>query len=373
MEGLGLNNDVIVGGRKLHVQTSYSEATGSIVSSVFDNGRVIDRREVSYRNGTAPSVLQDRLTEVHNQTISDFETLFYIAEKVRTVRHPGSALRLGRLFLRKRLTDEAISVLRLTLDMDPDLVEARVLLAHALNLRGDYTEAKSLLEAHADSSSGFADLHNVFGETLFFLEQSARAAEQFTRALSINPEFAAAHYNLALALLAQACGENQDASSEDDLQERAVEHLQQAFKLAPELRTVDVKAAFGLLREERPEEALERLIAARPGPFLGPDLDFEDDFYLKFMYGGKGRDDEFIAAYVGKLKETLKDYPNFADLHHNLGVAYLIQCRNLFLKALDEFRAALKINPRFERAKKSLKIAENDGKGFLILLRALLK
>jgi hypothetical protein len=56
-----------------------------------------------------------------------------------------------------------------------------------------------------------------------------------------------------------------------------------------------------------------------------------------------------------------------------LGIAHLIQCRNLFLRALEEFRVSLRINPGYKRAEKNLKLSENDGKGFLILLRAILK
>jgi cell fate (sporulation/competence/biofilm development) regulator YlbF (YheA/YmcA/DUF963 family) len=99
----------------------------------------------------------------------------------------------------------------------------------------------------------------------------------------------------------------------------------------------------------------------------------ENEFYLNFMFGGKGKDDEFIQEYTNKLCSAIEKKPNFADLRNDLGIAYLIQCRNLFLKGLSEFRAALSINPEYERAKKNLKLAENDGKGFLILLRAILK
>jgi tetratricopeptide (TPR) repeat protein len=99
----------------------------------------------------------------------------------------------------------------------------------------------------------------------------------------------------------------------------------------------------------------------------------ESEFYLKFMFGGKGKDDEFIIDYTNQLQQAVDKYPDYADLRNNLGIAYLIRCRNLFLNALEEFREALKINPEYKKAEKNLKLAENDGKGFLILLRAILK
>jgi lipoprotein NlpI len=73
------------------------------------------------------------------------------------------------------------------------------------------------------------------------------------------------------------------------------------------------------------------------------------------------------------MKQEIAEHPRYPDLHNHLGVAYLIQCRNLFLRALDEFRRAIRLNPNYRQAQKNLKLAENEGKGLFILLRALLK
>jgi tetratricopeptide (TPR) repeat protein len=97
------------------------------------------------------------------------------------------------------------------------------------------------------------------------------------------------------------------------------------------------------------------------------------DFYLKFMYGGKNLDAEVVRKYEEKLIEASKVHPNYADVWNNLGIVHLIQCRNLFLQALTEFDKALEINPSFGKAMKNKKLVENDGKEFLILLRAILK
>jgi hypothetical protein len=91
------------------------------------------------------------------------------------------------------------------------------------------------------------------------------------------------------------------------------------------------------------------------------------------MYGGKGLDNTTIRRYEERLKLALKDNADYADIWNNLGVIHLIQCRNLFLQALGEFRKSLDINPDFEKAKKNKILVENDGKEFLILLRAILK
>jgi hypothetical protein len=91
------------------------------------------------------------------------------------------------------------------------------------------------------------------------------------------------------------------------------------------------------------------------------------------MYGEEGRSAETVQKYVTKLECLVKEYPDFPDLHNFLGIAYLIQCRHLFNKSLHQFQTAVDINPKFEKAINHLKLAKNDGKGLLILLRAMLK
>lgn len=96
-------------------------------------------------------------------------------------------------------------------------------------------------------------------------------------------------------------------------------------------------------------------------------------FYLKFMYDGVNLTEREIRQYEQELKDAIKVKPEYADLWNSLGVVHLIQCRNLFLQALNEFDCALEINPSYEKAMKNKKLVENDGKEFLILLRAILK
>ena len=52
---------------------------------------------------------------------------------------------------------------------------------------------------------------------------------------------------------------------------------------------------------------------------------------------------------------------------------HLIQCRDSFIKAMDDFETSIKINPEFEEAKNAHELIKHGKKGFLILLRAVLK
>ena len=91
------------------------------------------------------------------------------------------------------------------------------------------------------------------------------------------------------------------------------------------------------------------------------------------MYGGRKLNKDIIKKFEERLTTAIEKNADFADLWNNLGIVHLIQCRNLFLQALNEFDRALEINPSFDKALKNKKLVENDGKEFLILLRAILK
>jgi len=103
------------------------------------------------------------------------------------------------------------------------------------------------------------------------------------------------------------------------------------------------------------------------------DITFHDEFYLRYLYGEDGRSASYISQYIKELERLVNKYPAYSDLRNKLGIAYVIQCRQIFSRALSEFQKATSIDPEYERAQKNLKLAHNDGKGLLILLRALLK
>jgi len=368
---LGLNNDVLVGGHRFHVQTTYSASNEKILSHVFDNGRVIERREVGVAEEVRNSTLPKKLKVVHQEMIGELELLFYIAEKVRQVRHPMSCLKLGLVFMGKNLLDDSVAFFQMAAELEPNSPEVYCNLGYAYLRRGDFANAEMVLRKGVQLAPRFADLHHHLGVACLEQRKFSPALEALRTALDINANFFQAHFHYGLALLLSQAAE-QDRDSAFSL--RAIqEHLTRAAEGFPAYRTPHLERALQLIDEGAYEAATQELQSLRQEINLEADLAFEHEFYLKFMYGGKGKDDEFIQNYTERLRLAIRDYPDYADLHNSLGISYLIQCRNLFLRALEEFRVALRINPGFKRAEKNLKLSENDGKGFLILLRALLK
>lgn len=373
MENLGLNNDVLVGERKFHVQTSFSDTKKMIVSNVFNEGQVIDSKEVQANNGISDSELKNRIQEVHQELVTEMEVLYYINEKVKTVRHAPSANKLGLLFLDKNLYEEAIAQFNLALEIDPDFPEVYSNLGKTYLIEGSYEKAIEILERGASQAPQFADIQNFLGFSYLHTKNYPKAVHHMEQALKLNPDYIGVHYHLGIAYLASVLKQESGEIPVEDLQEKASQHLNIASERMVNRHVPNFDKVIELVKKDSYQEAVDEFFQCKPKEVLTQFLSVENEFYLKFMYGGKGKDDAFIANYVTKLVDLIDEFPNYADIRNNLGTAYLIQCRNLFLKSLDEFRAALKINPKFQKAEKNLKLAENDGKGFLILLRAILK
>lgn len=372
MQHLGLNGDVQAGGHRFHVQTTYSPSNETIISHVFEQGRIIDRRELFCPASRDPEVLAPQLQRLHQEMMADTELLFEIAEKVRRVRHAPSCLRLGMVFLEKKMPDEALAAVQQAVELAPEMPEAHQGLGRALLRQGEFAQAEAVFRRGLQLAPAFADLHHDLGLALLEQDRLLEALACFEAALRVNSKFAQAHLLLALALLLTLQGPQplQDHLPPPSVRlKRAQDHV---HALAAQCQAAHVTTALTALAKKDHAEALAALQNMRAEMLAGP-APIIDEFYLKFMFGGKSRDEAFIRQYAERLSDALQDFPEYADLHNHLGIACLIQSRNLFLRGIEQFRQALKINPEYQRAEKNLKLAENDSKSFVYLLRAMLK
>jgi len=374
MTRIHYSDNIHARGRELYLQTQNLDE-GKIVSTLFDGGRVLAKEAVHYDPGIAEDDLKSRAEKCHAQTRSDIELLYAISSRVKTVRHPPSMMRMGRQFLRWNLLDEAISELELALQYDSQLGDAYLALGEAYIKRGGHKEAVQVLENGVRVKPDYADMWQKLGKARLASGQYPKAEKAFREALQINPSYDDAHFALAFCYLEVIAKRWQEEKRSDKIVslQKVREHLGRATALSSRYQTPDVENAMRQIHQKEIEKALKAIREIDAGLKQRIDLDFDDAFYLGLMYGEKGKDSEAVQEYVNKLETMAREYPDYPDIPNKLGVAYLIQCRHLFNKALHQFRRASELNPDFEKAKNNLKLARNDGKGLLILLRAMLK
>jgi tetratricopeptide (TPR) repeat protein len=382
MADIGFNDNLEIGGRKFHFQTATSSSKGKIRCEMYENGRILATSEVDFerRRGKAQRTVEDRLKNIveslHHEMISEIDTLFKIAEKVKKLKHAPSNCKIGILFLQNNLIEDAIKQFEIAIDNDPNYFEAYKYLSQTYIRNGNPEKALALLQDGMERDAHFTDMHNNYGLALMMTEQYDDALEEFKKALKLNRQYLEAHYNIAILYLRSTYnGKTEKIYSPPSIRiQRALEHLEKIHGKKIKIFDMVFEKVRKNLSKENIEQSIQMLEENRYKVFPNDTSSLiSTNFYLKFMYGGKGLDSETIKRYEHRIQIAIEGNPDYADLWNNIGVIHLIQCRNLFLQALTEFNRALEINPDFDKAIKNKKLVENDGKEFLILLRAILK
>ncbi|MGA8938573.1 MAG: tetratricopeptide repeat protein, partial [Acidobacteriaceae bacterium] len=263
--------------------------------------------------------------------------------------------------------------------------------AHALVATGNLAQAAQQMKAATQADPRDAQLHDDLGSIYAQQKSWQNAREQFTTALQINPQLAAAHLHLGLALQAL----NQPNSLDEILKARdlapdnqlitlelgkayaAAGHDDQAVPLFQKILATDpqsVDAMYELAladqRADHPNDAIDlfqKVLQADPTNAIAA-----TDLGMALTQAQRARDavpilqhaaqlaptsvtalEDLAAAYVQlnqfddaetELGAALKLAPNRPQLHYDLGLAYKMQ--DDATKAIPEFEVAEKLDPQ---------------------------
>ncbi len=369
------SNSIRFEDREFLVETWYDSEELDVVTQITENGHILDTYKLRVNENTTEEETQSLTEETHKNISVDWELLFYMYKKVKGSNHVQSLNKLGLVFEIRNLLTEAIDCFQDALSIDEDYIEANINLGNVYTKAGLFDQAIELFNKTIEKTPNYPDLHYSLGVAYLKKEDFINSINSLERAIEINPSYDIAHFMLSKVYLSSMNGEQHtsDMIPSPLRQKKILAHLQKAVDLNPTFDQFEIRRSIEEIQNGNFEEAIQLVEEI---DFLKQDQQsnhFDEEFYIRFMFGGKGKDVQLLSDYIDVLKEKIEENPGFPDLRNNLGVAYLIQCRNIFLKAMDQFRTALKINPSYVVAKKNLKLAENEGKGFIILLRALLK
>jgi len=370
---IGYNSDIKVAKRKLHVQTSYLKEEKRASVEIFEGGALVSQRYYNIERIKPDKNVSQEVDTIHELVKSDIELLFKVAPKVRTRKHLPAVIHLGKLFLQRGFYDQAIEFFKLAKKLD-ETAKVDSYLGQALYYYGQYEEAARSLENAVETANEYPDIHLWLGKTYWKMGRYTKAIEKMRQAIELNPNYFEAEYCLGL-LLVDSCVYAPSISALSPPIERIKEaesHFQKAVDL-PELDAELLNKGLEKLRENGgAEKAYSYLEQAVGTESLNRNYIFDSEFYIKFMFGDLHKDDENLEFYIQRLQKLLNLNPDYADLRHSLGIAYLIKGWQFFGKATDEFNRAVEINPEYHKACKKLRLMQNDGKGLLILLRAIL-
>jgi tetratricopeptide (TPR) repeat protein len=384
MEQLGINSNVYAGGKIFHIQTAGSLMDLSMQSEVFDSGRVVMVHKKKL-DGTKPDQItkeqfRDFLKAFHDEIAWEIELLFFIRDRIHTIKHAISNNKMGLLFLHKGLVEEAIIEFEHAIEKSPDMVGAYNNLGLAYIQKGAHEQAIAVLKKSCEMEPRYADLRNNLGYAYLRARMYPEATMEFENALTVNNGYVEAHLNRAVTNLESIIHAPADTTLPSVSSRKFV--VQELFQ-----KTLPANPEFANFRffSFRFEKILKQLQADDFAACVEtineikeavrkPNLDETiHGFYLKFLFGGAGKDEKVLSEYRLRLEKAVEENPMYADLRNSLGIVYLIQCRNLFIKAMGEFKRAYEINPSYKNAYKNFRLVHNDGREFLNLLRAVLK
>ena len=166
---------------------------------------------VDIRPAGAPEVLRKMRGGLAQERSGNFAAARGIYEQILSER-PSYAEALkarGRCLLQLGKVDEAAAVFRGVMMANREDVHSRVLLGITYCLAGKYDAAVEVLTPLAVNDSSNAHAQNAIGAAWMGLGDMRAATVALEKAISLNPELADAHFNLAQVLLA-AGPENAD-------------------------------------------------------------------------------------------------------------------------------------------------------------------
>jgi tetratricopeptide (TPR) repeat protein len=270
--------------------------------------------------------------------------------------------------------EQATSTLRLALRIDSDYVAAKLRLANCLLASADWQASQELYTEILKKDPDQAEAYYGVGRIRTSRHDHAGAAEAYSKAIALFPDFGAAHYSLALTY--RSLGETDKAEEQLRLYEKNKNNAPPVGDpLLGEVRALNQSASYhvqmGVELErqgklEASAEAQERALAIDHGlvqahinliKLYGQlnQFDKAEEHYRAATRLDPGSVDAYYNYGVLLLgaekyqpsedafRKTLEINPYYAAAHNNLG--YLLERRGSFTEAEVEYRKALENRP----------------------------
>jgi len=378
MVPINYNDNLQLGNRVLHLQTQCRPQETNAVITLYEQGRVLSKEAEQIPEEVDETSLNKWILKQHQESLATLKFLFKIDRQVRSLRHFRSLMHLGDLYLRWGIIPEAVQVFDLAYKIDSNSQKALSRLSEALIQKGDTEQAISILTSALNrfESSFKQDLLLMKrGKARLILKQYEKAFEDFKRTVEQSPHCAEAHLFFALSSLESADDQmkSEETISRDSAIRLCTVHLAEALKYSTQLSRKDIEPILQNLNTNKIEPAivqLSNIIRCLEDPM---DLGVHQMFYLKFIYGNEKKNSNVVDPYIKKMEWLAKQYPKYAELNMYLGMGYVVQCRELYQKALQAFYQARNQKDEQKSYEKQFHEAEQLADSFFRFIKMLFR
>jgi tetratricopeptide (TPR) repeat protein len=366
-----LREEIDYGGTKYFLQTSFLPGKGHIESSFFKNGVLFDTSIREIEGKMPQDALKELSREVHLDNKRKFVFLLDVAHRIREVVHPKPHLRLAQALFNRNLYAEAIREAQQAVVKGDKSSLPLIVIGGSYYRMGEYRKAFSALEEGVKLDPEYPDLHNLIGQIHLVEKQCGQAIESFNRAIALNVYYGEPYFNLARAYLLNTIVK-EDYELSKGLNEKFMRNIEKAAQLNPFLQGERFEEAKRLFKEKRYQETLEMLDNIKETTKQDGVRDIFLELYLSVIFDGESLTERDIEKFLDRVNRIIDQNPSYADGYNSLGVLYTAKCKIFMDRANEAFAKALEINSKYKKAKKNLRLAENDRQGIFILLKALL-
>jgi tetratricopeptide (TPR) repeat protein len=353
------------------IETYATPHEHKVVTEVFLEGRVVEIKEVPYESSIPEDGIIRLIQKLQNSVISDLTDLFNLDEELTKRVTAEGLFKIGRLFFKRKLIARAKTSFEKCLKLSPNFADAFRDLARIMLLDENYEQAEEYIVKALMIKPQRADYHFQYGRILYGGGKIKESEREFSKALELNSDYAEAYFYHALSLLSEITS-GKGRADEKILLPAKVD-LKNAAILDERFRENTFNEAFKLLEKGSIKESFKHFTEFS-SKFMEIEVhDVIDEFSLFAKYSKKKISLLTVDEYITNIQALIEEHPEYADLHNTLGKAYILKVRALLNAATLQFQKALEINTEYGEARRNLELVVNEGKGILLLLRAILK
>jgi tetratricopeptide (TPR) repeat protein len=366
-----LNSRLSTSEKEYLIQTVNDQSRHCVISSIFVEGELLETQRDVLDEGIESEELLKRVREAHEERTKELEYLISIYREAIEGDETEMMVYLGQALLYKKMYDEAMKLFVRAAELDPDYHQAWAHLGIVQFRLGRWQNASASFSKCVELRPDYADYRNRLGEAYLALDSCKRAVIEFEEAIQKNVYYGDAYLNLGLAYILNAI-RREDFKLFSTQAENTEEMLNKAEMIMPDVVDRTYLEGKKYLEKGDLDKAFQRFLACREKRKEQKWREFSNS-HMRFMLGAKRVNERLLTRRIKSLKDAISVSPHYADLHHELAIAYTLLGSFLHTKAVEEYRKALSINPDFDRAKRNLKLAENEIIGFEVLVRAIMK
>ncbi|MCD6380027.1 hypothetical protein J7M07_06255 [bacterium] len=366
-----LREEINRGGEEYFLQTTFLPRDRSVITVFFKKGISFDSDTYQLKEEKSMDEAIELAKVIHNRNRDKFLLLLDVKEKISSSDKSSFHLKIANALFLRNLYHEAVDEAETAIKKGEKGAEPYKIVSESWYKIGEYSKAFKAVNEGLKIRIDYPDLHNLAGKIYYRRNECRRAVDSFKRAIELNYYYGAPYLNIVRTYIMNSIIK-QDYELSHELEGDFDEYLDKVATLNPSLngdKTDEVKELFSKGKYDEVLKLLDSVEEASDRIYIDKVI---SELYLIILQSDNNLDPVEIDKYLDAMKKIVDQNPNFADAYNSLGILYTAKCKMFMDKAGKAFEKAVMINKDYEKAKKNIRLTENERHGVFILLKALL-